>query len=355
MIAAPLLLTLVSYADTTDLAHRVQIHLSAAAQPWLTKNGRKLNKVLPPEGAEVVFELEINKKAGFTRVTRSLSSGNKAADRLARDLFRVLPPLPDPPKIVKRAKRNIPCAVHLDIESRRVVHVGVACIPGRQSPQVALRDDAELNEPSASLFLGWKYEAAGDQMKARAALRRAFEQAQDWDLAGFAFGMNLARSGRLEEAMPVLKEVARTRKPTREMKRYLKGKPPRERESDDDEGDADEYEAEGESEPAEADVSSCQRDESEIFHHVRKCSAKLTRCISAEQKRAPTVSLPPALPISFVVGPKGAIRQIAVNHRAYREGKFPMCVEKALKAKLKPAGGSNCPVAFEIEVQGYAP
>ena len=36
-------------------------------------------------------------------------------------------------------------------------------------------------------------------------------------------------------------------------------------------------------------------------------------------------------------------------------GKFPICVEKALKARLKPVGGSNCPVAFEIEVQGYAP
>lgn len=346
MIAAPLLLTVVSYADTTDLAHRVQIHLSAAAQPWLTKNARKLQKALPPDGVEVVFELEMNKKGGFTAVTRSLSSGQKSADRLARDLFRVLPPLPDPPPSVKRARRNVPCVVHLDIESRRSVAVGVACMPGRQLPQVALRDDAELSEPSASLFNGWKYEAAGDQTRARAAYRNAVEAAPTWDLAALAFGMNLARSGRLEEAIPVLERATQKRKPTREVRRYLKGQGPTEgTESEDDDLDG----------PAEADVSSCQRDEGEIFHHVRKCSRKLSRCISAEQKRAPTVSMPSALPVSFVVGPKGAVRQIAVNHRHYRDGKFPMCVEKALKAKLKPAGGSNCPVAFEIEVQGYAP
>jgi len=347
MVAVPLFLTLVAYADSTDLAHRVQIHLSAAAQPWLTKNGRKLQKALPPDGVEIVFELEMNKKGGFTAVNRSLSSGDKNADRLARDLFRVLPPLPDPPRVVKRAKRNVPCVVHLDIESRRVFHIGVACMPGRQLPQVALRDDAELSEPSASLFSGWRHEAAGDQPRARAAYRNAVEKAPDWDLAALAFGMNLARSGRLEEAIPVLKRATKKRKPTREMRRYLKGKGPRE---GNDDGDDEDYDV-----AAEAEVSSCQRDEGEIFHHVRKCSRKLTRCISAEQKRLPTVSMPTALPVSFVVIPKGAVRQIAVNHRHYRDGKFPMCVEKALKAKLKPAGGSNCPVAFEIEVQGYAP
>ena len=176
MMITALILTLVGYADPTSTAQQVQIHLSAAAQPWAMRNGRKLRKVARSV-SEMVFEIELTKKGGFTRVKRSWSNSSKAATKLGRDLFRVVPPIHDPPKMVRNAKRNVPCAIYLRMQSQpRSVDVASACFPHGAPPQVAQRDSLSMGSPASEIFTGWSYESSGDLPKALGAFRSASEQ-----------------------------------------------------------------------------------------------------------------------------------------------------------------------------------
>jgi hypothetical protein len=344
MVTVPLLLSMVAYADTTDLAHRVQIHLSAAAQPWLSRQERRIDKLLTDDAVEMIFDLEVNKRGGLTRVRRSMSSGRKPIDRLVHGLFQVIPRLPMAADGGNAAKANIPCVLHVRLVRKpRGLEIDAACFPAGLRPEVATRDNADMNRAIGRLFDGFTREASGDETLAVTAFEAAHEAEPDWYQATLALGLALARSGDLDRARPLLRRAARQRRPTTEVRRFLQAK--------DDASTRDTGKTEeGDGLTDDAEVSSCERDESEIFMHIRKNLGKLTRCVEAEHKRNPKLEMPDSVPVSFAIGPDGSVRGIAVEHRFYRAGEFNRCVQQALTGRLKPCGGSACPVQFEMDV-----
>ena len=344
MLPVPLLLSMVAYAETTDLAHRVQIHLSAAAQPWLARQERRIDKLLGDDPVELVFDLEVNKKGGLTRVRRSLSSGKKPVDKLVRSLFQVIPPLPKPGDSAMAGKGNTPCVVHLRLlKAPRGLEVDAACFPAGAPPEVATRENADMGRTIGRLFDGYTREAGGDETLAASAFKAAHEAEPEWYQATLALGLALARAGNIDEARPLLRKAAKQRKPTAEVRRFLQTKGEA---AARDTGKADESDESTD----DAEVSSCERDESEIFLHIRKSLGKLTTCVDAERKRNPKLEMPDSVPVTFAIAPDGPIHGIVIDHRFYREGEFNRCVVRALAGRLKPCGGSVCPVQFDLNV-----
>ena len=325
-----------------DLAHRVQIHLSAVGQPWLLRKGRKLKKAIPKGQRSMVFEVELNRRGGFTRVRRSLSSGTRRIDKLGRGLFRLVPPLPKRPALLKKTKRNIPCVVQLTLQGvPKDLDVAVVCLPASKNPPLAAKQRAKDASAGASLFNGWQLEKQGEPLKALSAFRKAVKQAPRWKLASLAMGLNLARAGRLEDARPHLKRYARKERPSREIRRYIAGKGLGLGDGGEELSDT----------PDEDSIAACERDEREISRFVQKRFRKVRRCVDAERKRSPS-AMPPHIPVNFVIAPQGTVRDVVVDHRFYRDGSpLNACVTKALRAKLEARGGTACPAQFELEVE----
>ncbi len=105
----------------------------------------------------------------------------------------------------------------------------------------------------------------------------------------------------------------------------------------------------------ESSFSQCERTPEEIQGHIRKSWGRVNACIMAERQRAPNVPMPEDLPISFVIDAQGPIRNIAVEHRAYREGPLFVCVQKALYGALLPNDGADCPAQFALDLHKLAP
>jgi hypothetical protein len=99
----------------------------------------------------------------------------------------------------------------------------------------------------------------------------------------------------------------------------------------------------------------CERSPDEISGHIRARQARLRACILAERRRNPRVPMPDELPISFVLDSAGPVRNITVNHRAYRTGPLASCVATALSGRLSPTKGADCPAEFGVDLRGFLP
>jgi hypothetical protein len=98
-------------------------------------------------------------------------------------------------------------------------------------------------------------------------------------------------------------------------------------------------------------LSTCERPPVEIGAYVSERQGKLQACIQAEKKRAPS-GWPDALPISFVIDAQGPLRNIAVQHRFFRDGPLAACVALALAGDLGPSSGADCPGEFSVDLRG---
>jgi len=97
--------------------------------------------------------------------------------------------------------------------------------------------------------------------------------------------------------------------------------------------------------------SQCQRTPEELQGFMKSRYGKIQACILAEHRRAPSQKFPDSLPISFVADVDGPVRNVAVVHRAYRDGPMAQCIVEALKGALDPAEGADCPAEFNIDLR----
>ncbi len=97
----------------------------------------------------------------------------------------------------------------------------------------------------------------------------------------------------------------------------------------------------------------CERSADAIGAHVKSRFARLQACVTGERRRAPGVPMPDSLPISFVIDAEGPVRDVMVNHRAYREGPLAACLAEALAVSFPAAGGADCPAEFAVDLRGF--
>ncbi len=103
--------------------------------------------------------------------------------------------------------------------------------------------------------------------------------------------------------------------------------------------------------PAELALSTCERAPEEVTGYIQERTGRLLACIDAERKRTPA-GWPDSLPIAFVVDAQGPVRNVFVNHRAFRTGPLADCMAQALAGTLAPSGGADCPAEIPIDLRG---
>jgi hypothetical protein len=340
MLTLVLILGMSLTGQSDDLAPSVRRHISAAAQPWAIKNSRKLRKLAGRRYLEVLFEIEVNRQGGFTAAKLSLSSGNQKLDRLTRKLFSVLPRLRKLPAWVKGRKQNSLCVVHLSVRGKpRSVEASVACMGHGAQTDFSKPEHLSFIGPTKHLFEGWRLDNAGDNLQALRQFQTANHVAPKWKLGALSLGLMLGRLGRYDEAKTYLKYGSKGRTMLSETKHYLQGQS---FQSDDDLFSDDMGD--------ELEVVACQRDEMELFGHIRRRFSRLNRCVDLETERKPNSPFPSPLPIGFVITTAGVVQNIRVEHRYFKKGPFLKCVQEALKAKLKAKGGSDCVANFNIDI-----
>jgi hypothetical protein len=311
-------------ADGVSVTESVHAIVSEAASSWSKKD------------RVAVITIEALSDGRLARVDESYAQPVGSLATLTAAVLRVsggVAPGEDP----------VLCASRI-VVTEGVPAVATACLPDEAQVEVFGWEDAarEGNDASRDLFAGFSADADGAALRAIAAYRRATNSAPKWALPALAFGLALARVGRMDEAKPLLERWAKGGGyVSPEVRGYVGGeakpRPPAPT-------------VEGSAVPEIAQVTSsvaqCERDPAEVTAYVQQHLPKLVTCVQAERG-----TLPPALPVVFVVRPSGEVAEVGIDHRHFRKGELSGCVARVLTTSFAPSAGGDCPSRFEIAVK----